>query len=183
MAVKIKDRKTSDWKKLEKELKELSGMEVRVGFQRDKKYYPQRKTKKKNQEDEQEKKDEQKKEEEEEIDVCDVAICNELGVPSKNIPSRPFLRKSVDENKEEIETFLKLQAKRVMNGVPAEKILKETGDFQAKLIQKKIENGSYEENKEATIKRKKGSDKPLIDTGTMRQSVHYVIEKKGNRKE
>ena len=36
--------------------------------------------------------------------------------------------------------------------------------------------------REATIKRK-GSDKPLIDTGTMRQSVHYVIEKKGNRKE
>ena len=179
MAVKIKDRKTSDWKKLEKELKELCGMEVRVGFQRDKKYYPPRKTKKKNQEDEQEKKDEKKKKE---IDVCDVAAWNELGVPSKNIPSRPFLRKSVDENKEKIEAFLKLQAKRVMNGVPAADVLKKTGAFQVRLIREKIENGSYEANADATIE-KKGSDKPLIDTGRMRQSVHYVIEKKGNRKE
>ena len=87
-----------------------------------------------------------------------------------------------DENKEKIEAFLKLQAKRVMNGVPAADVLKETGAFQVSLIQEKIKNGSYEENKEATIKRK-GSDKPLIDTGRMRQSVHYVIEKKGNRKE
>ena len=181
MAVKIKDRKTSDWKKLEKELKELCGMEVRVGFQRDKEYYPPRKTKKENKEDGKEKKDEQKQEEKK-IDVCDVAAWNELGVPSKNIPSRPFLRKSVDENKEKIEAFLTLQAKRVVNGVPAADVLKETGAFQVSLIQEKIKNGSYEENKEATIKRK-GSDKPLIDTGRMRQSVHYVIEKKGNRKE
>ena len=69
-----------------------------------------------------------------------------------------------------------------MNGIPAEKILKETGVFQVSLIQEKIENGSYEKNADATIERK-GSDKPLIDTGRMRQSVHYVIEKKGNRKE
>ncbi len=158
MAVKIKDRKTSDWKKLEKELKELCGMEVRVGFQHG------------------------KAKEENGADICDVAAWNELGVESKKIPSRPFLRKSVDENKEEIEAFLKSQAKRVMNGVPAEKILKETGAFQVSLIQEKIENGSYEKNADATIQRK-GSDKPLIDTGRMRQSVHYVIEKKGNRKE
>ena len=45
-------------------------------------------------------------------------------------------------------------------------------------VQKEIVDGSFEPNAESTIK-KKGSDKPLIDTGTMRQSVTYVVRKVG----
>lgn len=47
------------------------------------------------------------------------------------------------------------------------------------LVQEKIESGSYEPNAPSTIRKKK-SDKPLIDTGRMRQSVKYVIRKKGS---
>ena len=38
--------------------------------------------------------------------------------------------------------------------------------------------GDFEPNAPSTIRKKK-SDKPLIDTGRMRQSVMTVIDKKG----
>ena len=40
-----------------------------------------------------------------------------------------------------------------------------------------IVNGGFEPNKESTVKRK-GSSKPLIDTGTMRNAVSYEVVKK-----
>lgn len=61
----------------------------------------------------------------------------------------------------------------------AEQSLKQIGVFGVGLVQEKIESGSYEPNAPSTIRKKK-SDKPLIDTGKMRQSVKYVIRKKGS---
>ena len=46
-------------------------------------------------------------------------------------------------------------------------------------MQDKITSGSFAPNAESTIK-KKGSSKPLVDTGRMRKSVNYVIQKKGS---
>ena len=97
-------------------------------------------------------------------DVCAVAAWNEFG--TINIPSRPFMRKSVDDNKDEIS-----------GRKTAEQVFKEIGLFQKGLIQKKITDGSFEPNAPSTIRQKK-SDKPLIDTGRMRQSVEIFIEKK-----
>ena len=102
---------------------------------------------------------------------------NELG--TSIAPSRPFLRKSVDENQEEIKAFVKDQTKRLTKGAEAKEILEQIGIFQKDLIQVKITEGSYVPNAPSTI-RQKGSSKPLIDTGRMRQSVNYVIQKKGS---
>lgn len=66
-----------------------------------------------------------------------------------------------------------------MNGASAEQTLKDIGIFQKDLIQDKIEEGDFTPNAESTI-RKKGSSKPLIDTGRMRQSVNYWIRQKGS---
>ena len=46
------------------------------------------------------------------------------------------------------------------------------------IVQKTIKEGSFVPNAPSTI-RKKGSDKPLIDTGRLRQSVNYHIKPKG----
>ena len=153
MAVKVTDKMTADGKRFQKMLKELSQMQVRIGFQRG------------------------KATEDDGTDICDVAAWNELG--TVNSPSRPFLRKSVDENESKINSFLKGQKSAMLKGASAEQILKEIGIFQKDLIQEKITEGSYEPNAPSTIK-KKGSSKPLIDTGLMRQSVNYVIQKKGS---
>lgn len=153
MGVRITDRMTSEGKKFEKMLKELADKQVRVGFQRG------------------------EATEEDGTDVCDVAAWNELG--TVNMPSRPFLRKSVDENAGKINNFLQSTKADLLRGVSAEQVLKEIGMFQKDLIQEKITEGSYAPNAVSTVKRK-GSSKPLIDTGRMRQSVNYVIKKKGS---
>ena len=77
--------------------------------------------------------------------------------------------------------FRSLQSKKadLLQGKSAEQVLKEIGIFQKDLIQEKITEGSFTPNAASTV-RKKGSNKPLIDTGRMRQSVNYVIKKKGS---
>ena len=153
MGVKVTDRMTADGKKLQKMLKELAEKEVRVGFQAG------------------------KATEEDGTDICDIAAWNELG--TVHIPARPFLRQSVDDNVSKINSFLQSKKKDLVRGVSAEQVLKEIGIFQKDLIQEKITEGNFIPNAESTVK-KKGSSKPLIDTGRMRQSVNYEIKSKGS---
>lgn len=110
-------------------------------------------------------------------DMAEIAMFNELG--TENSPPRPFLRMTVDENKEKINQFVETQTKRIAQGASAEQCMKQMGAFGVSLVQEKIGSGTFEPLKESTIKAK-GSDKPLIDTGQMRQSVHYVIKKGGS---
>nr|DAI55825.1 MAG TPA: virion morphogenesis protein [Caudoviricetes sp.] len=153
MGVRVTDRMTADGKKLQKMLKELAEKEVRVGFQAG------------------------KATEEDGTDICDIAAWNELG--TVHIPARPFLRQSVDDNVSKINSFLQSKKKDLVRGVSAEQVLKEIGIFQKDLIQEKITEGNFTPNAESTVK-KKGSSKPLIDTGRMRQSVNYEIKSKGS---
>lgn len=153
MGARVSDRMTADGRKLQKMLQDMAALEVRVGFQHG------------------------KATEDDGTDVCDVAAWNELG--TVNMPSRPFLRKSVDENEGKINSFLQSKKDDLVNGVSVEQVLKEIGIFQKDLIQEKITEGSFAPNAESTV-RKKGSSKPLIDTGRMRQSVNYEIKKKGS---
>ena len=97
MGVKIRDRMTPDGIRFQKMLKELADKEVRIGFQHG------------------------KATEDDGTDVCDVAAWNELG--TVNMPSRPFLRKSVDENEDRINGFLQSTKADLVKGVPAEQIL------------------------------------------------------------
>ena len=110
-------------------------------------------------------------------DVAQVAMWNELG--TSHMPSRPFLRMSGDDNVDKINSMCQSSLKEVVNGGGAEQCLKKLGVFAVSLIQKKIEDGSFAPNAPSTIA-KKGSDKPLIDTGRMRQSTKYVIRAKGS---
>ncbi len=152
MGSRVKITVTSEGRRFEQMLKELARMEVRIGFQQG------------------------EAAEEDGTDLCDIAMWNELG--TEKIPARPFLRKSVDENTGVINTFLQAQKEDLLRGVSAEQVLKNIGLFQKDLIQEKMTNGSYAPNAVSTIL-KKGSSKPLIDTGRLRQSVNYVIQKKG----
>lgn len=151
MAVKIRETVTAEGKKFEKMLKELGKLEVRIGIQ-------------------------QGETSDEGVDLVDIAMFNELG--TVHIPSRPFLRDSVDAHTDQINAFLRSMSTEILKGGSAENVLKKIGVFQKGLIQEEITKGDFAPNSEATIKRK-GSDTPLIDTGRMRQSVNYVIKEKG----
>ena len=156
MGARVRINLTGEGRRFEQMLRELQDKKVRIGFQRG------------------------EASEEDGTDICDIAMWNELG--TEHAPSRPFLRKSIDENIAEINSFLQSKKEDFLRGVSAEQILKEIGIFQKDLIQEKITEGSYVPNAVSTIMRK-GSDHPLIDTGRMRQSVNYVILQKGERDE
>lgn len=146
------DKLTPEGERIFRELKKLGEMVVQIGFQHG------------------------AATEDDGVDVCDVAAFNELG--TETIPSRPFLRDSVDNNKDEIVSFLHSKVEDIIHGKTAEQVLKEIGVFQKDMVQTTIEDGYFEPNAESTIL-KKGSYYPLIDTATMKNSVNFVIKKKG----
>lgn len=152
MASRIRDTLTPEGEQFYQMLAELADKEVRIGFQHG------------------------EASEDDGTDICDIAAWNELG--TEHIPSRPFLRMSVDENEGKINQFLQEEARSLAHGKTAEELLNEIGNFQKSLVQEKITEGSFAPNAESTIRRK-GSSRPLIDTGRMRQSVNYVIKRKG----
>lgn len=150
---KVKDSITPEGKKFFAAIEKLKNLECRVGFQQG------------------------AATSEDGVDYCDIAMFNELG--TAGTPSRPFMRNSVDNNAEKISAFVKAKLQELVKGnKSADAILREIGLFQKDLIQESIKNGNFTPNAPSTIK-KKGSDKPLIDTGRMRQSVDFVIQKKG----
>ena len=154
MSAKPIDRLTPQGKQFERMLKELTSKEVHVGFQRG------------------DAKDENG------VDMCDIAMWNELGTVRS--PARPFMRQSVDNHTDEINRKFQSLKAAILSGKSADLILKELGIFQKDLMQNEIITGDFVPNAPSTIRRK-GSSKPLIDTGRMRQSVNYVIKPKGER--
>ena len=154
MAGGVTDRWTPEGRRFQQMLKELEKKEVRVGFQAG------------------------KNSESDGTDICDIATWNELGTDS-GIPSRPFMRNTVDNNGPKINALFKKAQEQVIAGESAEVILNGIGVGVKGLMQEEIRKGSYTPNAPSTIAKKK-SDKPLIDTGRMRQSVEYVIKEKGS---
>lgn len=104
--------------------------------------------------------------------VLDVAIWNVFGT-RRGIPARDFLaeatRKILSSN---VPTSI---VKRVTDGsISPEKALKQLAAYAEGEVKRAITDGVYEPNKPITIKRK-GSDKPLIDTGKLRQAIVGIV--------
>lgn len=108
--------------------------------------------------------------EEDGTDVAEVALRNELG--DDRIPARPFMRQTVENHEAEITALVHKAASRET----AKDILNLIGDGISQLMRDEISNGDFAPNAPATIVAK-GSDKPLIDTGTMRDSVEFWLTK------
>jgi hypothetical protein len=81
------------------------------------------------------------------------------------------LRSTVDEDKRLFTRFLDKEKEDIVAGKQTrERALKRLGIFAEGRVKLKITKGPFVPNAPFTI-RKKGSDKPLIDTGRMRGSI------------
>jgi hypothetical protein len=110
------------------------------------------------------------------VDVLTVALYNEYG--TSNMPSRPFIRQTLEKNSDYIIRFIAAQVNDMyVRKKSVEEVVAAIGVLGVGLIQKEIISGGFDANAPSTIK-KKGSSKPLIDTGRMRQSVHYFTKRK-----
>lgn len=103
-----------------------------------------------------------------------VAAVHEFGL--NKMPQRSFLRAAYDENKATINKMIDNVADGVVTGMSAGTAINQLGNVIQGMVQRKIVNGPFKPNAPSTIKRK-GSARPLIDTGRLRQSIRYVIQK------
>lgn len=109
-----------------------------------------------------------------------IAAIHEFGLG--DMPQRSFLRSAYDENLPMIDKMIQRVANGAVFGLGTNAALNQLGNVVQGMVQRKIVNGPFVPNSAATIKRKKSS-KPLIDTGHLRQSIRYVIERKGGNHE
>ena len=104
-------------------------------------------------------------------DVSQVALWNEYG--TETIPARPFMGRA---QKDGFTRCTRLVHVRMNEGrSDMEQVAKGCGEVLAKAIKRQINNGTFKPNARSTV-RQKHSSHPLIDTGNMRQSVHWGLE-------
>lgn len=101
------------------------------------------------------------------------AMWQEYGT-SRGIPARPFLRNTMYENEARFASFLGPYIQNVMEGGSADGALSSLGQFMVMSIQRTIASGGFAPNAPSTIK-KKGSSKPLIDTGSMYGAITFNV--------
>ena len=109
-----------------------------------------------------------------------IAAIHEFGLG--DMPQRSFLRSAYDENLPMIDKMIQRVANGAVFGLGTNAALNQLGNVVQGMVQRKIVDGPFVPNSPATTKRKKSS-KPLIDTGHLRQSIRYVIERKGGNHE
>ena len=115
------------------------------------------------------------------VSVAQYAAWNEYGVPGKkkkwHIPPRPFIRGFVENRGEEIKRTTEALYKQVAEGkMDALEAIDSLGQFAQDGIKKFIRTGTFKENADFTIERKKSSS-PLIDTMTMLNSIRFQVSK------
>ncbi len=107
--------------------------------------------------------------------IAEYATYNEFG--TDNIPSRPFMATSFDENVAEINSDFKRQADAMVQGKrTANEALTVIGQKHAGRIQTTITGRNFPPRlAPSTVAAKKGSTKTLVDTGAMANAVHISI--------
>jgi hypothetical protein len=103
------------------------------------------------------------------------------GSPLWQSPPRPIIEPAIKKHQNEIASELAMAAKLSLNGdrEGAIRQLKAVGEYAAGEVQSYFddpENG-WPKNSPSTIKAK-GSDRPLIDTGALRQSITHVVKER-----
>jgi hypothetical protein len=105
------------------------------------------------------------------LTTLQVAVFNEFG--TKDIPMRAHVRAAYDEDVDNLARLSAVEYGKVVDGTQtAQQAIARLGEYHTGVIQKKIKEGPFKENAPATIA-KKGSDRPLIDTGAMIQAVTH----------
>jgi len=100
----------------------------------------------------------------------------QLGVTGAHkitIPARPWLKPGVESGTQE---YLAIVQSKIAAGANIDAVLEEIGVTAAGIVQKYMTDLKSPPNAKSTI-RQKGSSNPLIDSGALRQSVTYALQK------
>lgn len=104
------------------------------------------------------------------FNMASLAAVLEFG--NARIPSRPFLRDTLEKYREK---YTALFAEQLKQGKSPEQAMSLIAVIAQGDVQDNIVNGNWTPNAKSTIRRKKSS-KPLINTGRLRQSIRGVVK-------
>jgi len=102
------------------------------------------------------------------------AAINEYG--TSKIPQRPFMRTAVSRYGKSWGEKSSKAVQSVIKGMPISQVTELVGMQMKSDISSTLTNGPWTPNSVVTIA-KKGSSRPLIDTGELRASITYKVEK------
>lgn len=106
-----------------------------------------------------------------------VAAVNNFGSASRGIPARPFMSESAQPAVLATQPVAETMIRIVNRGkATIEDALKEMGPYAQGAFQTTITDHAWAANAPRTVL-EKGSDKPLIDTGLMRNSLTWVVRR------
>lgn len=108
------------------------------------------------------------------VSIVEYAAFNEFGTAT--IPARPFIASTADDKRVSWSAVMdKMVGEAVLGKVSVKYALEIVGQKMESDIKTKITTLREPKNADSTIALK-GSSNPLIDTGTMRNSVRYLVE-------
>lgn len=146
-SLKINDKK---WKELKRQIPKIKNAEVTVGIQSD------------------------AGSGEDGTPIAAYAFFNEVGT-KRGIPERPFMRDTVDKQRGKWGKVADAAISSILAGTRTpEAGFSLLGTVAEADIKEAIVSGDWAPNAQSTIYRK-GSSKPLIDTGAMRQAIRYKV--------
>lgn len=110
------------------------------------------------------------------ITMAQLAAVHEYGSADGSIPQRSFMGSAIDENAKELKRLTKKAVDKVIMGRVSKKqaiglLCQKFKD----LFINKIVSGPFTPLAAATIRRK-GSDKPLIDTGQLKGAIDWEVK-------
>lgn len=115
------------------------------------------------------------------LTMAEIATVHEYGAPEVGIPRRSFIGSAIDEGRDELRRAGTAAARSVVDGRrTVDQALALVGEKARAMIVNKINRGPFVPNAPLTIALK-GSSKPLIDTGQLKQSVSYEIVRGGSK--
>lgn len=107
--------------------------------------------------------------------MASIAAVNEFGSADGRIPARPFLYPGVYKGGPKFTRLAEIDLPDIILGKqPMSRLLHRLGNLGVTLVQQEIDSVHTPPNAPYTIA-KKGSSKPLIDTGALRQSINYEV--------
>ena len=106
------------------------------------------------------------------VSIIEIGAIHEYGFG--NIPQRSFLRVPFAENKKAIDDFIQKRFKMSGKDISPMQALEQIGVFAEGISKESFVKNNWVANSPFTIARK-GSSKPLIDTGNLRNSITSVV--------
>lgn len=116
------------------------------------------------------------------MSMVELAAIHEFGSPKAGIPERSFIRRTFENNKGDVARVTRSLAIEFVNGrVSLHRALSKLGAWGATQVKDTIAKGPHipPPLKPATVARK-GSDRPLVDTGRLVGSIQWEVEGAGS---